>query len=155
LPSTFQLALEVQAGQSQAIDLVLLARRQVALQPDEAAVEAELGAQLARRQLRQNAGQRRGGLLDVHDQSRIGVERLGRQCAGEHHAVAVDDVGAAGIEGLGRLAARHPRLVELDEPQADRQKRQGEHQAGDQQARPAGLERQLADAVQLDGFRRV
>src|SRR3546814_15540621 len=67
------LALEVEAGNAEGVDGVLLARRQVALQPDEAAPAGELGAQLGGAELRQHFGELLGGRSGVAHVLRIGV----------------------------------------------------------------------------------
>jgi hypothetical protein len=55
-----RLVLEVEPGDAETIDLVLLARCQLALEPDEGPVGRELGGELGPRDLRQGRGKPSG-----------------------------------------------------------------------------------------------
>ena len=99
------LRLEIDAGQAEAVDRLLLARRQVALQPDEAAVGVELGGGRGDVEVRQHRVQHLRGLVRILHLARVGIERGGGEAGRQHHAVAVDDVGAVGLD----LGLRHHR----------------------------------------------
>ena len=154
-------AFEGEAGQAQPVDLVLLARRQVTLDPDEAAIRGQLGEQRVVAELGQHRGKARGRLLGIEHQRGIGVERGRGQVGRDQHAVAVDDVGArAGIPrrvvpvvGQGPVIAA--KQGDLDELAADDGTGQGEQRAGHDESESAGLDRLLAGALELDAQERT
>ena len=149
------LGLEVEAGDAQPVDRILLARRQVALQPDEGVVGAELGGELRLAELGQHLDQPLGRLRRVRDLVGVGVERRGCQAGREHHPVAVEDVGSLGRQHR-RGGAGDARLCAVlhdgdgDQADGDHQEGDGEQRAGDQHPGAAGLDRAARVALQAD-----
>ena len=94
-------SLKGQSGEPQAVDLVLLARGQVALDPDETAGRGQAGGELFAIEIGQDRNDLGGGFVQVEDFARVGVKRHHRQAGGEQNAVAVDDVGPRG-DGVRR-----------------------------------------------------
>ena len=114
---------EADARDAEAMHLGLLARRDLALDPDEALLRAELVAQIRGVEVRQHGGQQLDRLVLVDDVARLGEDRDHLHVGGQHLAVAVDDVGPgrgnlgrSGTAHLARVLARHG---EIDEPPAD------------------------------------
>src|SRR5947209_14255986 len=89
---------EIETGNAETIDRVLLARGQRPLQVDEALARDELGADLGRRLVRQYRGELTGSLVDIltgREQClRIDEKRRLRKHRRQQLAVAIDDVGA-------------------------------------------------------------
>ena len=100
---------EADARDAEAVHLGLLARRDLALDPDEALLRAELLAQLARVEIRQHGGEELDRLVLVDDVARLGEDRDHLDVGRQHLAVAVDDVGPRrrdlGRRGAAELAA--------------------------------------------------
>ena len=87
------LGAEADAGNAELHDVVLLLRRQLALQPDEAGAALQLVVGL----LDVDIGKHRRQLLDrlvgIDDAARLGKQRRRLDVGRQHFAVAVDDVG--------------------------------------------------------------
>ena len=117
--------------------LRLLARRDLALDPDEALLGAELVAQLARVEVGQHGGEQLDRLVLVDDVARLGEDRDHLDVGRQHLAVAVDDVGPRRRDlGRGRRGAPRCALslvtASIDEPPADHaeQAREAERRRG-------------------------
>ena len=151
------LALKCDAGEAQAVDGRLLARREVALDPDEAAIALELDLERGAADAGQHGGQLGDRLVGVEHQSGIGVDRRGRQVGGEQHAVAVDDVVAVEPSARRRRcpvgeARLQPVADDREVDQAGGDDEVGEHEqrAGEQQTVAAGLEGAVRRALEGD-----
>jgi hypothetical protein len=106
------LGLELQPGNAETVDPVVLARAQAPLYPDEGLVAVELLHDLGIFQVGQRGDDLARGVLRVEQQPRIDEGRHHRHRRRQHGAVAVDDVGAlrldrsaAGGDALRRLGA--------------------------------------------------
>src|SRR5439155_6596508 len=86
------LVLELQARNAKAVDLIVLARRQAALDPGKALARGKLGAKLGRIELRQHRGDGPRRLVRVEDLAWIGGERRAVERRRQQPAVTVDDV---------------------------------------------------------------
>ncbi len=125
------LGLEIKAGNSKPRHIHLLARRQIALQPDEGLVGGELGLQLRLAEVGQHAGQFLRRLVGIQHLAGIGEQRERREAGGQHHAIAIDDVGALGDRGhralIGQARLAHIlQQGDIDQPADDGQERQCE-----------------------------
>ena len=87
-------------GQSLMINLALLLRRDVALEPDEAALGRQPLAQFRRVEIGQVGGEQFGRLVDVDEPARLGIERRHAHIGRQHFAVAIEDVGPRGGDGV-------------------------------------------------------
>ena len=85
---------EAYARHAERHDLALLARRQPALDPDEA--RAAFQALVCRFpvEVRQHGGQHFDGFVRIDDLARFGIERRGLDIGGENFAVPVEDIRA-------------------------------------------------------------
>jgi len=101
------LAQEADAGNAEAMNFLLLQRRDFALQPDEALLRRQPVAHFAGVEIRQCRGQKLDRFVLVDDPARL-AEQAGRlDVGGEHLAIAVDDIRPGGCDGvLRRRAAR-------------------------------------------------
>ena len=87
------------------MDLLLLLRRDLALEPDEAALRRQALAHLAGVEIRQHRGEQFDRLVDVDDLARLGEQRRRLDVGREDLAVAVEDVGTRGRDRILRDAA--------------------------------------------------
>ena len=81
----------------------------------------------------------------------IGIERRRRQRRRQQHAVAVDDIGAAGLDARRGADMREAVIAGLeardfDEPRRDHDESQAHQRAGDDEACAAGLDPLLGRA---------
>ena len=91
---------EADARQALVIDLALLFRGDVALEPDETAPRRQPLAQLGGVEIGQVCGEQFDRLVDVDEAARLGVERRHAHVGRQHFAVAVEDVGPRGGDGV-------------------------------------------------------
>ena len=89
------LAQEADAGQAEIVDVLLLLRRDLALQPDEALLRRQPFARLGVVEIGQRAGQKLDRLVDVDDAARLAEQRRRLDVGRENQPVAVEDVGRA------------------------------------------------------------
>ena len=146
------LVLELQARDAEAVDLVLLARRQAPLDPDKALARGQLGVQLGRVELRQNRGDGPRRLARIEDLARVGIERRAVERRRQQLAVAVEDIGAhrrrrrggpaaeSARHATSAVAARHSATISTRRS-ADDQEHEREHR---RRQRPAGCGRSRA-----------
>ncbi len=100
------LAQEADAGNAEAMNVLLLLRRDLALQPDKAlACDDEPLAHFGAVEIGQRAGEQFDRLVLVDDAARLGEQRRRLDVGGEDRAVAVDDIGPRGRDGVLRGAA--------------------------------------------------
>ena len=90
------LAQEADAGNAEAVNVLLLLRRDFALQPDEALLRRQPLAHFAGVEIRQRRGQQLDRLVLVDDAARLAEQARRLDVGGEHLAVAVDDIGPRG-----------------------------------------------------------
>src|ERR1700730_4103054 len=132
--------LELQPRYPELIDLVLFARRQVALDVYEALARGQLGVDIGAFEARESLHQLTGGVGRVDDLFGVGVDRGAVERGCEQLAVAVDDVGAGWPRWYRYPEARHVRLGgaaafqhhHFDDPQRDCCKNTGEQDTGDE-----------------------
>ena len=84
---------ETDAGNAELVNLLLLLRRDLALEPDEAALGRKPLAQFACVEIRQNSGEQLRRLVDIDDLARLTEERRRAHIGCENFTVAVKDVG--------------------------------------------------------------
>ncbi len=135
---------ELDPGQAQLQDGALLLRRDPVLDPGEPARGLEPALQLRGIHAREDRGQPPGGVGLVEQLGRIGMDAGHAQVGGQHHAVAVDDVGTADLghrrrRGGGSRVGRAPGLPadHVDQAQPDAQEGQGEDRPDHLQPGPA------------------
>ncbi len=154
------LLLEIEAGNAETVDLVLLARRQAALDPDEGRIDREPRFEFGLAHVRQDGGQLTGGGGGVGDLARIGEQRGGLHVGCEHDTVAVENVGALhdgrcrGRGGKRRLLAMAD-AADFDQAHRDRHEHGEEQRAAQDQAGMADVEGALAVAVDMAAHRRL
>src|SRR5579883_1943173 len=142
------LALELETGDAELVDLEFLARRQEPLQPHEAAVRGELRIDLGLAQIGKDLDELLRRFARIENLLRIGKERGARQRRREQDAIAIDDIGAADRRLAGR-GMRDPRLArrlhqrDIDEAQRDDSEGDDEEAGGDEEPRPPDIERLL------------
>ncbi len=147
--------LEVESLDPEPRHVELLARRQVALQPDEALVCAELDLELGGAEARDRGGKLLGRFGGIADLARIGEERRGLEAGRQHHPVAVDDVGALGDGGGERRLPGDARLGAVTEqgnvhqPARDGEEGESEERGPDQEPLAADFQRPFGGAVDL------
>ena len=129
---------EADAGQAEMEDFLLLLRRDLALDPDEALLRAEPLAQLLGVDVGQNGGDQLDRLVLVDDAARLGEHRHGLDVGGEDLAVAVEQIGP---RARGRLVGRDFQGLRRIVRQAERDELGADAGIGDEQA-----EREGADA---------
>ena len=95
----------------------LLLGRDLALEPDEAAVRRQPLAHFLAVEVGQRGGELLLGVVDVDQLARLGVERGRLDVGGEDGAVAVEDIGARGGDGILADAVAVAVLVALDREQ--------------------------------------
>ena len=139
---------EGEAGQAKLVDLLLLLRRQLALDADESAPRLELGAKLGGVHVGKHARHLLDQLVLVDDLGGIGVKRRALDVGREQPAIAVEDVGA--VHGRGDVVqAARARLgageAERDETAADQDEGESEGEAG--QAKAVAATREVGALV--------
>ncbi len=105
---------ETDARYSLPVDFALLFRRDVALEPDEAALGRQPLAQLLGVEIGQVGGQKLDRLVDVDQPARFGIERRHPHVGRQDLAIAVEDVGSRRGHGIARHHAMGRVLVGLD-----------------------------------------
>ena len=133
------LAQEADAGNAEAVNFLLLLRRDFALQPDEALFRRQPFAHFAGVEVRQRRGEELDRLVLVDDPARLAEQARRLDVGGEHLAVAVDDVRPRGGDGVLRRGAARGVIVGADrehhQPAADhgvdrRERQDGKSDAG-------------------------
>ena len=128
---------EADAGNSQPVNLLLLLRRDFALEPDEAALGRQPVAQFAGVKIGQHGGEQLFR-LSTSISLRGSLERGRLHVGGEDHAVAVEDVGPGGRQRVLTDAAARAVAVadrgEHDEAQRDHSVDAGEGEDGEAEA---------------------
>ena len=87
---------EAHARQAELVDFLLLLGRDLALEPDEAALGTEPLAQIGGIEIGDHRGQQLARLVDVDDPARLGEQRRRPDVGCEDLAVAVENVGTRG-----------------------------------------------------------
>ena len=87
---------EADARDAEMADFVLLLRRDLALEPDEAALGGEPLAQFLGVQIGQRGGEPLDGVVDVDQLARLGKQRGRLHVGSDNRVVAVEDVGPRG-----------------------------------------------------------
>ena len=134
---------EGETREAKLVDLLLLLRRQLALDADEAATCPKLGAERLGIDVVEHARHLLGQLVDIDDFGRVGVKRRALDVGGEQTAAAIENVGAvhrrgnvvepaAALTGTGE-AERH-------QPAADQSKGKRKGKAGETEAVAAARE---------------
>ena len=117
------LAQEADAGNAEAVNFLLLLRRDFALQPDEALLRRQPVAHFAGVEIRQRRGQKLDRFVLVDDPARLAEQARRLDVGGEHLAVAVDDIRPRGRDGVLRRGPARAVAVadgrEHDQPPAD------------------------------------
>ena len=133
------LAQEADAGNAEAMNFLLLQRRDFALQPDKALLRRQPVAHFAGVEIRQCRGQKLDRFVLVDDPARLAEQARRLDVGGEHLAIAVDDIRPRGRDGvLRRRTARAMAVAddgEHDQPSADhridrRERQHGKSDAG-------------------------
>ena len=139
------LGLELEAGNAETIDEVVLARTEAALDPDEGLVALELLPDLVVFQVGQGGDDLACGFLGIEQQTRIEEGRHHRHRRREHRSVSIDDIGAFGLDrsaarrhALGRLSAVAQQR-DIAHAQADCDERQCENRRRDDEPLPSRL----------------
>ena len=83
---------EADPGNSKAMDLLALLRRDLPLEPNEAALGCKPRAQLGGINVRHDGGEQFGSLIDVDDAVRFGEQRRRAHVGRQNFAVPVKDV---------------------------------------------------------------
>ena len=134
----FVLVQEADARQALTVDLALLLGRDVALEPDEAALGGQPFAQLCGVEIGQVCGEELDRFVHIDQPPRFGVERGHAHVGGQNFAVAVEDVGTrrrdriAGDDAVRRTAVGYDR--KHDQPHGNDEIHRGE--GDDRQAQP-------------------
>ncbi len=142
---------EIEPGNAEAVDGVLLAWGQRPLQIDKALAGDQPGADLAGRFVRQHRGKLVGGFVGVlaggDQRLRIDEQRRLREHCRQQRAIAIDDIGAGRWRRRGRwqttdmgFGAAAAQQHDLAEAQDDDEKDHREQRRGRDQAGAAGLE---------------
>ena len=111
------------AGQALLVDRALLFRRDVALEPDKAALRRKPLAEFRRVEIGQIGSEEFDRFVDVDQPARLGIERGHAHVGSQNFAVAIENVrtrrrdGVAAADAMHRPAVR--RDAEHDEPQRD------------------------------------
>ena len=87
------------------MNFLLLAWRDFALEPDEAALRRQALAHFVGVEIGQHRGEQFDRFVDVDDLARLGEQRRRLDVGGEDLAVAIEDVGTRGGDGVLRDAA--------------------------------------------------
>ncbi len=99
---------EADAGNAEPINLPPLLRRDLALEPDEAALGGEPPAQLGGIDVRHHRGEQFGCFVDVDDPVRLGEQRGRAHVGRQDFAVAVEDVRPRGRHRILSDSAPRP-----------------------------------------------
>ena len=114
------LAQEADARNAEPVNLLLLLGRDLALEPDEAALGTEPLAQFAGIDVGHDRGEQFGCFVDVDDPLRLAEQRGHAHVGRQDFAVAVEDVGPRGRHRVVRAGTPGPlplgRCREHDEP---------------------------------------
>ena len=117
-----------------AMDVLLLLRRDLALQPDEAFARRQPLAHFGGVEIGQRGGQQLDRLVVVDDAARLAEQRRRLDVGRKDHAVAVDDVGPRGRDRVLRGGAARAVAVGADgehhQPPADHGVDRGEREDG-------------------------
>src|SRR5216683_6230519 len=108
------LAQEADAGNAEAVNLLLLLRRDFALQPDEAFLRRQAVAHLAGVEIGQGRGQKLDRLVLVDDAPGLAEQARRLDVGGKHRAVAVDDIGPRGRNPVLACGPARARTVRAD-----------------------------------------
>ena len=96
---------EAEAGNAEAVHLLLLARRDLALEPCEPAPGAEALARFGGVEVGHHGGEELERLVGIDDPPRLREQRGHLEIGREDFAVAVEEVGARGRDRVDRSAA--------------------------------------------------
>ena len=135
------LAQEADAGNAEAVNFLLLRRRDFALQPDEAFLRGQAVAHFAGIKIRQRRGQKLDRLVLVDDAARLAEQARRLDVGRQHLAIAVDDIRPRGRDCILRGGAARAVAVgadrEHDEPPTDDRidRRESDHRESDAGAR--------------------
>ena len=142
------LAQEADAGNAEAVDVLLLLRRDFALQPDKALARRQAVAHFAGVEVRQRRGQKFDRLVLVDDAARLAEQARRLDVGGEHLAVAVDDIGPRGRDRVLRRGAARAVAVGADRKHHETS---GEHgiDAGEGQDRKSDAGARLGGAIDI------
>ncbi len=99
---------EADAGNAEPMDLLLLARRDLALEPDEAPLRRQALAHFVGVEIGQHRGEQFNRFVHVDDLARLGEQRRRLHVGGEDLPVAVEDVGTRGSDGVCATLRRPP-----------------------------------------------
>jgi hypothetical protein len=117
------LAQEADAGNAEAVDVLLLLRRDLSLQPDKALLRRQALAHFADIEVGQRRGQKLDRLVLVDDAARLAEQARRLDVGRKDRAVAVDDVGPRGGDRILGCGAARAVAVSADrihhEPPAD------------------------------------
>jgi hypothetical protein len=91
---------EADAGNTQAMDFLLLFGRDLALKPDEASLRGKATAHLGRFEIGQHRTQKLNCLVDVDEPAWLGEERGSTDIRCEKPTIAVEDVRARGCDSI-------------------------------------------------------
>ncbi|MGY3456969.1 hypothetical protein ACVWW5_002419 [Bradyrhizobium sp. LM3.4] len=134
------LAQEADAGNAELVDVLLLLRRDLTLEPDEALARRQALANLDLVEVGHGGGQELDRLILVDDAARLPEQARRFDVGREDRAVAIDDVGPRGRDHLLRRGAARAVGVGADrehhEPAADQgvDRDEGEHRQADARA---------------------
>ena len=130
---------EADAGNAETVNLALLLGRNLALEPDEAAIRRQSLAQFLGVEIGQCGGELLLGVVDVDELARLGIERGRLDVGGEDGAVAVENVGPRGGDRVLADGVAVAVLVALDgegdEAQRDHAVDAGEGEDGEAEPR--------------------
>lgn len=138
---TLVLAQEADAGNAELVDVLLLLRRNLALEPDEALARLQALAHLGLVEVGHGGGQKLDRLVLVDDAARLAEQARRLDVGREDRTIAIDDVGPRGRDHLLRRGAARAVRVGADrehhEPAADQgvDRAEGEHRQADTRPR--------------------
>ena len=138
------LAQEADAGNAETVDVLLLLRRDLALQPDKTLFRRQAVAHFAGVEIGQRRGQKLDRLVLVDDAARLAEQARRLDVGGKDLAVAVDDIRPRGRDRVLRRGAARAVAVGADrehhEPPADHgiDRGKGEDRKADAGARLRG-----------------
>ena len=134
------LAQEADAGNAETMDVLLLFRRDFALQPDEALLRRQAVAHFARIEIGQRRSQQFYGLVLVDDPAGLAEQRRRLDVGRQDLAVAIHNVRTRRGDSVLRGGAARSVVVadhgEHHQPQADHRVHRGEHQHAEADAHP-------------------
>ncbi|MGY4292634.1 hypothetical protein ACVWXN_000729 [Bradyrhizobium sp. i1.4.4] len=138
------LAQEADAGNAELVDVLLLLRRDLALEPDKTLSRRQALAHLGLVEVRHGRSQKLDRLVLVDDAARLAEQARRLDVGREDRAVAVDDVGPRGRDHLLRGSTARAVGVGTDrehhEPAADQDvdRGKGDHREANARARLRG-----------------